>query len=984
MTQRLGMLKAVLLAAAVVGCGWGLQADPGVWCEPVDGNTIWTAGGARVFHTHTDSPASLSLVLKNDAAQRADPIVRIELDLPKGISVAQAFTLIPEMYRNHLQRLSHPLTISASQAGELTRYSLAGFKPQGGNVNMQDAVILCFEQTNATNAESSVLWRTVRKSGAVTAGEPFTVKVLPPMPASPKPKRMGQTGLFYTFDFQFPDAAAFERGLKKYDAANIGGRWAVRGRPEQEFSPAWFDRKLAARGWPVYPQIGAESPIDWQPDVSFPLPPGARRAQTLDGQLMIINGFWPLCPHFARTDATYRTAYREWIKGYTEDASADYAGEPVKEAMIDIEPFKNASQACFCDDCIRDFAKSCKLDAGSLLTNKASILTQHRNEWSLYQSRIETEAIAWIGELLHEFLPAAKLAYYCHPIDWDNTDPVKRLSEGSATRLDPRIMERVMDIHAASFYNLENAKAVELFESFQTRLTKEQRPFLSLARAIGPEGWYTTREGTLSPEGLRVKMNALAASGARGFYLFPGGSIDGLYFDAMRRAQADLAQAEEFYLDGKKAKVSGSASHLRNAADYVLVRGHQLKGETLVTLVNFNANESAFVKLDWPGAPESFAVADLSEHTLLADGETGWQRADFARDFLVEVPAQGVKLLVLNPAETRVAGWKHASVKSVREKYAATVGNQAAALEKMRHEIGQIIDNYERGGLTISAVGASLHQLRLAAEDNLVVMESPRQKIWISPADGGKIVKWQHKPSGIQILPSSDVGKYQPGNEKAAWDCFWIPEEWRYYFDAQDWKYRLQEALINEQGVAMVKLAFLNQNRNLYLEKTFRLRAGDDALEVAVNIRNLGENPQAFNFWARQNPKLGFEPQTNRVLMPMAAGLVDARTKDVKTAGWNCIALTDPEVARAQLNLFRPGVMTEADVLGKATAGKMVARRADGQGSLTAEMELDQVLALWRTPAGGETWSLEWIYRRAELQPLETWQTSYRLTFGGQ
>ncbi len=954
------------------------HADPGVWCEPVDGNTIWTPGGKRIFHTHADSPSSLNLVPKGDDAQKKDPIVRIEFDLPAGARVADAFVLVPRMRLNHLQRFSAPLNVGAKPAGELTRYSLADFPAEAGGV-AGDSVILTFGQLDASKADAPVLWRTVRKSGAVTEGEPFTVKFLPPMPESAKPKRMGHTALFYTFDMQVPEDAAFDAILKKYEAANIGGRWAVRGDPKEKFSPAWFDRKLAARGWAVYPEIGAESAIDWQPGVTFPLPPGAKKAGRLDKQPMLINGFTPLCPTYAAKDPAYVAAYRAWIKGYADDAAAVYDGKPVKEMMIDIEPFKTPDQACFCDDCVRDFAKSAGLDEAALLGNKQSLLTGHKDAWALYQSRIESEAIARAGEIFHEFSPETKLSYYCHLVDWANTDLAKFFS-GAGSRLDARVMDRVTDIHAPSFYNIENAKAVTLFEAFQQGLKKDQYPFLSISRAIGPESWYTTRDGTVSPDGYFAKMMGLAAAGAKGFYIFPGRSIDGLYFDAMRRAQANFALTEDFYLDGKKAGVTGSAAHLRNASDYIVVRSQELHGETLVTVVNYHPTETAYVKLDWPGAPQAFGIADLSARNLLADSAEAWNGDSLQKDFLLKVPPNGARLLVLNPSAKRVEGWETVAVEPVRKEYQETAGNEAAALEKMRGETKSITSAIERGGLAPESVSASLHQLQIGVEEGLLVMQSPLQKVWIAPADGGKITKWQIKSDGMQILPNENYGKGRPGDENAAWDCFWMPATWRYYYDKNDWEYRVMEALINEQGVASVKLALLNKNRNMVLEKTFRMKAESTSIEVDVAIRNIGEDPLAFNFWVRNNPKLGFDPATTRVLMPVNGKMVDARTANPATAGWNCVALTDAATASKQLELFRPGVMKESDVLGKATEGKIVVQSADGKATLTAEMDLDQVLALSRTPAGGETWSIDWIYREADLQPLDTWQTRYRLT----
>jgi hypothetical protein len=115
--------------------------------------------------------------------------------------------------------------------------------------------------------------------------------------------------------------------------------------------------------------------------------------------------------------------------------------------------------------------------------------------------------------------------------------------------------------------------------------------------------------------------------------------------------------------------------------------------------------------------------------------------------------------------------------------------------------------------------------------------------------------------------------------------------------------------------------------------------------------------------------------------MPVDGKLVDARTANAATADWSCVALTDADAARQQLDLFKPGIMTEANVLGKATEGKIVTHTADGKTSLTAEMEFDKILALSRTPAGGKTWSIDWIYHKADLKALEEWRTNHRLTY---
>ncbi|MBI4027419.1 MAG: hypothetical protein HY360_20710 [Verrucomicrobia bacterium] len=935
-----------------------------VWCEPVDGNIFWN-NGQRVFHTIKDSPTSLTFVFHDNQGVTIANDAALVIETPETVSIPEVMGMWYLSSGNMATEVLTPESTPIEREGgkyirRRVRLKDLLTKPQPPWAKQGPSITVCFEIADGDARGVHPCYYHVENGSGVGAEKPILLKGLPAMAKTANPKRFKGSMFGRVVDINWRSPELLAKALGKYEEANIASR-------DPAFTTdgahaARVDGLMRERGWRLSGALYLNPlmvPQSWIGDIKL------RHAVGTDGKPFGAGQHSAsgesldrlLCPAYVLHDPDFRAAYK---KVTAEHLARVRDGEII---WIDIEPFKSPEAACFCKECLANFSKHSGIATEELADPKVA-LSKFRKEWVQYQTRVETESIGLDVQLIREILPKSKIGIYDYALPYHKPDEVDSFFAGC--RLDPRLLDQHVDMHGLCFYSLHKKRAMELMDINVKTLKKDVWMYPSIARCVGAEAFYTDLDATISPDDFRLKLLAAAASGAKGMVIYPGEYLDGMFFKAIDRAMAEIAELEPFYFDGARRDpdLSVKVVNMSNGEKHVGARVHQLGEKLLLTLINFHAEKTAEISLTYQGDQRSFTVYDpIAKKALVADEGVKWTKDRFNRDFHCRIPPVDAQHLVIRP-------YQKADEKLERVKASARLGgpgeSQGASL-RARLQTKETELKVKLAGQKVRKM--SLHNLTITPEGAQLLVESPLQKIWIAPKGGARIVKWQMKKTGGFICPNAQQGQHGEKAEDLCWDLFWQPKAWRWK-DNGNAEYQVVSASIADEGTAVLTLGVLRKDEEIYLEKTFLIPESKASIEVKYALVNLSENPQTISLWSHNCPKMGLNESVGERLVfqaPTKKGL------ETLAQGEGEFVFTTPGVTPDQSG-FEP-----EKIRGVVTNGSVVAA-VDGQGrSVRADLEFDKLMQFYFFMAK-EVATLEWMYKPTTLPPLEEWETRFTLT----
>lgn len=634
---------------------------------------------------------------------------------------------------------------------------------------------------------------------------------------------------------------------------------------------------------------------------------------------------------------------------------------------------------------IRAFARSAGLDPATLTPQ--SIWQEHRRQWGDFRADQTLRLVQLFYRAAQAGNPAVQFQFLpgspYTTTDEQTLSGMVPLAPDSLGRmvylllpLPTNRLAEAMDVVMPMWYDHGVSQCRSVFAWSRALTPAIGVPLMPCLLGQGREFYYP---GGDPGEGLRAMTWAAALGGSKGLCYWLG-EFSPLQLTWLARCARELTATEDLLLDGR-AEPAGVTLEPLPQKHFTLVRGDQrrsiavpdfdrqvlwraygLDDRRLVGVINLDPGLEAFFRLRVAGLPEGrYRLWDVSENQLLcpADAQDTLAAADLAHGVTLRTPRNyGVSLFRVTPeTAARPPELTRESLSTLAAAYAAY--RQPDSTGAVLAERGDLVVRYD----VVGHAGAMA-----------ILVESPKQQVWVRPQEGGRVGEWRVKEG------SRTVVEWESPYGGVAADLFWSPSNAHWTGDEQG-PYELVEAKVHA-AKAYVTLRQAKQTaalQGLVVTKTFVIPEDRTDIEVRVAIANPGPAPQVgFASWMHHVVRLGMrelEASTPRqhpeVFMLTAAGPSAAPVQEVVWCKPGAPYLPGNEG-------------WEKRARNGETTGEWVAQR----NPVTGEAMLCQVLGppvvqfySWRDGVQPDNLSLEWMHGYETLAAGRTWQASYLLRY---
>lgn len=779
-------------------------------------------GGEAQFNTFVNSPVGLAFHFKGDISKFAKPALLI--DLPSDVKIADVFTTHPEAWRAEKFTVA-PVT---RREGAYRRWRIENPRamqlaaPNGFLYQRKIVMALMPEKPAEVKSGRKVFWH-LENGGQAGPEESFILNFLPPMAASPNPKRFKMMRWDFE-DMNFSRNDVLLSAVKCMEEANY--IWSRR-YPAKKFPRSVeINRILAERGWKfMLPGAPSAHPQNYT---------AVKNRIKLEYAVDASGKIMPdkLCPEFVVNDPAFIPLRDEVIQKSIQERnprSGDYL-------VLDFEDW-SPMDWCFCLRCRTAFAKKNNLVS---IPDAALIKKQYAVQWRDFRRENGVGKIRMIHDVVKKFFPGMILGDYTYVTDYRKKN-YENFFYGVAK--DAVWNAKYLDMQMPSYYHILDAAAFDMMQTGRKKLNQEYIPLVAID-GLG----YLAKHEILDPARFRMMCLNAAVTGCEGVGVYPGDHIDGTYLLAMDRAMAEIAVCEEYFLDGgKDPAVSISALPYRQTTtrigdkDVTLSfprwenafrwNSHKLPGKgTLVSLLNYHTKQTAYIKVKAALPQKEYAVIDPVKRKRIPV-------ADIGNGFLVAVPPRDARFVEIIPV-SRV------------DKSLPLADDENTVRENFRREQQRFLN--ENTQFEFKPVSSGAISMRSSDLNGDTVPEieiiTPAQKLYLDLAHGGTLMDWQ--VNGIPLCPTRKNG------EIVSEDKLWLPASAR-HDPAEKSECRLVSAEIRNQR-AEITLERRFTLLSLKERKTFLIPEKGMNFAVRYEFTNTGKQPLEFSFWNRNafNPSV--------------------------------------------------------------------------------------------------------------------------------
>lgn|GEM_PF-6575460 len=960
------MNNLTCILAITIVCIWitGLSASAAdnpveskvlpLWCEPVDGNVVWN-NNRPIFNSIQNSPVTLSLLFHDyEKITLVDP--KLVMELPEGLNILEAVgqRYVGGVFAN--STLPTDVTHVQRNGKSYTRYTFSGFaelcaKSSPGSNYFQPGMIVCFDPVTYDPRKEYNVYYQVENGDYKSPEKQIIVKILPPMKKTKLPK-IWEGSLFVSGeDINFLKLETAKKVAFKFELSKLddGRSAASRENPETAHAAA-IDDMLRSRGWRMNQALFA-TPEHF----GYSIPnAGTTPFIKPDGSAATDQ----VCPNSIINNQVIIDAYIE----------KNLRPLPIKDGedlWIDIEPFKSPEDACFCKNCIAGFSAHSGIEL-SKLADPQVILKTYRIPWVRYQAHLQGECIGIVAKAGHKAFPKSKVGIY----DYINPFESPEAADQFATwcTLSPVEFDKYVDMHGFSLYSDHGVRMLKLLDNARKALKAEIFFYPSIARAVGIESTYTPLKDVKTPNGTRVEMIACAATSAKGMVIYPGRYIDGMFFKTIGRAVSEIAILEDYYYKGTRCddSVDVQVDNMPNWKDSIASRAHQLGNKTLVTIVNFSADKTAYAKLSYKQKIALTAVDPISGKVLTKGTQVKWTPSDFTKNFVCKVPAEGVGWVLLRPYSKSDESLPKTDIQPL----ITASSKSASTYVSVRKEIAKRTGSIQASLKDKELNPAKLHDLSISKDGTEFVIESPVQKIWVSTKKGGQIVKWLIKKDNTLVCPNASYSQNGDLAENMCADWFYNPQSLKDKNGTGE--YHLISAGIQDSGEAILTLGMLRDDTKVYIEKSYSI-GSTESVEVKISVQNLTEENLNLSYWSHNCPKMSIDTDFGKqmvFIVPTAEGL---KTYD---------NIAEHAVFPARdVSADKTGFPTDS-IKSSATEGYIIAYLPASKKALRADIDINKLLQFYVcVDKNGKYSTVEWMYKGTDIKPLAQWNTTMKWTY---
>ncbi len=334
-----------------------------------------------------------------------------------------------------------------------------------------------------------------------------------------------------------------------------------------------------------------------------------------------------ICPEFFRSNAALAALMKKAIAKRLA-AQKLTRGEWV---VLDVEPW-GSSHWCVCPLCLEAFRRFAGLETAPRPGEQCK--GDLREKWIEFRIGQTEDATRLTCEAIRAFDPTLTIVDYDYVVEYGAPD--ERVLYGGCAKSSER-NEKWFDIHQPSYYHILGAKSFRMMRNNTRHLKKPYCPVV----AIDGAGGYLSKKEVRTPR--QVEQFALAAfvNGCCGMAVYSGRHYDGEFMLAFARARDAIATVEAF----PWGRVDGTLRAAADDSDF-LFASTAMNGREAIALFNYNAEKSVTAKV-------THLSGGLWRAVDAVTGKTVAERAGLSAGFEVDVPAEGVRLLVFEKKGTR-------------------------------------------------------------------------------------------------------------------------------------------------------------------------------------------------------------------------------------------------------------------------------------------------------------------------------------------
>lgn len=397
---------------------------------------------------------------------------------------------------------------------------------------------------------------------------------------------------------------------------------------------------------------------------------------------------------------------------------------------------------------------------------------------------------------------------------------------GLSRPVDYRIYNAVADTHSPMIYQ---PTPLRYARNLLAMLKSTQVPADKFWPVISV-GWPQAGVHRKSPRELLLDTVVTAAAGCSGISHWPTVHREDALLYGIYQGLSLIAPVEDFFLDGESISdisISGlpyEEEKVRlGSGDLLMLHpnwqlnlihfAHKLHDEYVITLLNYDHSESAFVEIHSP---------EINHYYLINQQSKSYQTVDSQGKAIVHVAAQSPEIWLATSNKEKTSGYKFIDANEVETDF------QSARADFLKKKKAGAIAMGTKGKLSVSY---ALHKFDANNEQLCLQVETPEQKFMLD-ANGGRIINWT--VSGTENFVTDN----RLGLGGICKDLFWLPDNARWSGDESQ-QYTLMSVDNDGKRVKVVyEVGLKKALSGISIEKTYTVPVDGTNVNINIILRN--------------------------------------------------------------------------------------------------------------------------------------------------
>jgi len=577
--------------------------------------------------------------------------------------------------------------------------------------------------------------------------------------------------------------------------------------------------------------------------------------------------------------------------------------------------------------------------------------SEYKEEYETFCENLVGEVANIWGEFVRQHKPGAPL-YLCHG---DHMDPALYGGLAGMTQ-QPMI------------YTGTSKAFIQAFEQISDAVPKDLWPFSWNGLVKADKRQYVA----MSPNDMRMNILAVAALGGAGLGHWPDfhRAMDGLYLWEMARAAHTIGQVEPFLIRGNQidrtVKVAGLPESETKVeingrtvtipypdwTESLVTRSYQMYNERLITILNVDSDKAAYVNVSASvhALSDEYKIHDAVSGKMLvtSDSDKTWSSKELRNGFTVKVDPMDAVFLQIGLEESNGRDGEM-NVSDMHDEY--------LALKAESESTG--------GGGILQEDNLEITWDDIDGDGRLeLLLASPVQKVWITPA-GGRVWGWKVKGRSEDLIRRGET-------LGAGMDLFWMPNVVRWNTgESNPYQVSNRDIAAGRASVTVEKAINTKVIPGLLISKTYSIDAESQSIRVDMKFTSESSNPLIrFGYWSHSSFDMG---NTEKLVWPGPGGTTFREPDEtVKSLKVRSSALSPRQVRSA--DEFDPAAII---VQSPVTEGWFATFSKKTKEAIVVTLDHEALLQIykWQPWSSDEMDTLEWMYRTVDLTPQESWET---------